>query len=713
MVEDPGAPLGVTINGLPVDCTRTTTVSSDTAAVVVAVAAPTGTAWTATLDGVDVRPQFVEGEPHRADLTLAADAASILTVERAGDFPFRCDATLVFRPAATTAAEALDTVSAGGATFTYSMETGGINGAVLDVPTEGSTPSERGAAFLATHAQAFGTTAANLREVDLIEAPDGWVTLYYEQVFGEVVAFEASLELELDAEGHARSVHARLYPPLESAPSFVLDASQALAIAADAVGTATTFLRVVYEPSAPRPGWWVTGELGSAIVDDSEAELQFSEPLIYDTPLSIQRPSPAVPHPFRLPWARRTVASGDTNGSVPASLGGPDRQVFATISTISRRVEGLTGGGSWRGGSATVVTDDMVREGTAPDGSRRPGAFYVPGQSVMYLDANARERLETICHEAGHAYDDARGGSWARTFAEMYGDVFYLFCEPWVNPGGVAYSYNDSSRRHDGSFGRPDQVNYDEFLEMRIRERDIGRTGTRGAEIGTHDHAFLITVAFYAMMEDRGLDRDKAQFLAFNLASGSSATYPEVRDRILRDAVSWARSGRHGFTEDDVCAVAQGFRTTRLDGEYGRGAGCSQTNRTELVCTANHCPLCGDRSPPMVCRPETVAEGQPVCQTADGRRTCVGSIATSAEGCPSGASHLCWCVGRGSGAAWDCSTAGECVADPDARDYCPEDPGPAPGTMPMACSAHPARASALAGLVMGLAMLLCVGRRRL
>ncbi|MFK7988908.1 MAG: hypothetical protein AB8I08_23015, partial [Sandaracinaceae bacterium] len=666
--------------------------------------------WTATLGGVDIRPLFAEGTPHRAELTLEADVASELAIVRGGDAPFECRVSLTYRPTAVTAADALDQASSGGAIYTYSTETGAINGAVIQVPTTGSTPSERGTDFLTAHAEAFGVDPSTLRESDQWESPDGWVTLVYEQYFGEVFGLDALFELELDAEGVVRTVNARAYAGLSEAPAFVLDASQALTLAAPEVGEADTFQRVVYDLSAPRPGWYVVGLEGAALIDDASATVERVDSGYYEMPLELQTTTPA-PAPLTYPgsWSRSAVVRGDTTTGLPAGLDSPNREVFTVISAIANELQTRTGSPGWAGGRGQVVTQSAIREGVDPEGNRVAGAFYLSGSRnrFMFLDGDARGRRDTLCHEYGHVYDDARAGLGAPVFSEMYGDVFYLFCEGWVSNG--PYVYNGSGRVHTGATPREDQRDYDRFLERGISETDIARSGP-GESIVPHDYAFLVTIPFYEMMENRGLDREKASALGLSAAAGSYSSFPEVRDRILREAVSWARSGRHGFTEADVCAVAQGFRVTKLDGEYGRGAGCEETERAELTCTANFCPLCGDDAPATVCRPETLAEGQPVCMTSDGRRTCVGSIATSAEGCGEGASHLCWCVGDGQ---WDCSTSGPCVDDPDARQYCPEDPGSGPSpAMPPACSASPTRSSSFTGLLVGLVGLMIVRRRR-
>ncbi len=119
------------------------------------------------------------------------------------------------------------------------------------------------------------------------------------------------------------------------------------------------------------------------------------------------------------------------------------------------------------------------------------------------------------------------------TFAECLGDVFYPFCEPWVNPRGIPYAYNDGPRRHDRPIGRTDQFDYDAFRALGIRETDIGRGATlRGVPVGAHDHAFLVTHALYRAMETHRLDRDEAMQLGFNAAPiGRGATGDWSTDR--------------------------------------------------------------------------------------------------------------------------------------------------------------------------------------
>lgn len=543
--------------------------------------------------------------------------------------------------------------------------------------------------------------------------------MVFEQWLDErVLALESSLQLELDAGGVVRTAHAYLYPDLEGPPAFVLDPEEALALAEAEAGDLESFQRVVHDRADPRAGWLLSGAAGRALVDDASAALLWWTPPILTYPMEVHYP---VPNPLldtrRGVASHTVVARGDTSGAVPAGLSTAERGVWATMSTIVGQVEARTGNAGWRTSPIRVVTQDAVAEGrlTLPDGStvRTAGAFYMPGRGTMFLDGDARHRRETICHEYGHGFDDAHGGVTYGTFAECLADVFYIFCEPWVNPGGIAYAYNESGRRHDRPYGRADQFDYEAFRALRIRERDIGRGAmVGGSDVGVHDHAFLVTHAFYHMMETYRLNRDRAMRLGFAAAAGTYSTYPELRDRVVADAVSWAQSGRHGFTEADACAVARGFRHTNLDGEYGSGTNCERSSRTDLICTSRYCPVCGVTEPPPVCRPETLAEGQPVCMTADGRRTCVGSVALSNQGCPSGQGRQCWCVGDG---RWDCTNAGECRPLSDQPLYCPETTGPSAaggGSATPACTTALHARPALAWAPWLLALVLVALRRR-
>jgi hypothetical protein len=719
---DPGGGEGepaVSVDGVPVDCTRLTVVATASARPRVTVARPEGVEVDVALDGVDVRDRFGSQPLLAAALELPADRPVVLEVARVGAAEWRCTARLVHRAAAEQGLADLRAASAAEVVVTRSSETGSVSSAVLEVPAEGATPSERAARFLDEHADVLAVPAWQLRELEHWSSPDGWTTVVFEQWLEEdVLAFESALEVELDPEGAVRTLHAQLYPDLEAAPAFALDPGAAVAAAEAAIGPADGFRRVVHDRLDPRPGWYVEGEGGTALVDDASGEVRWTAPPYFEVPMELHHP---VPNPLldtrRGVPSSTSIARGDTAGAPPSGLDAEERAAWSTVASIVGRVQARTGRSGWRGSPIRLVTQSAVAEGTImlPDGTtaRTPGAFYVPGRALMFLDGAARQREDTICHEYGHAFDDARGGTTRGTFAECMGDVFYLFCEPWVNGGRADYAYNGSARRHDRPHGRPDQFDYDAFRALGIRESRIGRGATVGGRpVGVHDHAFLVTHALYQMMETHDLDREKAAQLGFGAAAGRYATYPELRDRVLSDAVSWARSGRHGFTEADVCAVAQGFRHTKLDGEYGAGADCERTDRADLVCTSHFCPVCGDDEPPSVCRPETLAEGQPVCTTADGRRTCVGSIALSGEGCPDGQGRQCWCVGDG---RWDCSSASECRPFSSRPLYCPEDGPPAtagPGGATPSCRAvveGPGGAGGAVWLVPLLALLL---RRR-
>jgi hypothetical protein len=703
----------ISVDGMPVDCTRVTTVATASATTRVVVLPPENVELDVTLDGEDVRDRF--GSEWAATLELPVDRVVTLVVERVGIEPWQCRTRLVHRAGAERGLEELSSVSASEVIVTRSQETGSVSSAVVEVPTEGTTPSERARAFLADHADVLAVPAWQLRERDAWSSGDGWTTVVFEQWPGDnVLALESRLEVELDANGVVRTLHANLYPDLTGAPTFVLGPERALSIAESSIGAPEAFQRVVYDRVDPRAGWYVIGPGGTVVIDDERETAAWSAPPYFEVPAEVHYPTP-YPLVF-MPTgvgASMLVARGDTRTGPPATLSAPEREMWSSVATIVSEMESRTGSSGWPG-TIRMVTQNEIAEGTAtlPDGrtTRIPGAFYMPGRGTMFLDGAARLREETICHEYGHAFDDARGGSTSGTFAECLGDVFYLFCEPWVNPRGIMYAYNESTRRHDRPFGRTDQFDYDAFRALGIRETAIGRGATiRGVPIGVHDHAFLVTHAFYRMMETHRLDRAKAMQLGFSAAAGSYSTYPELRDRVLSDAVSWARTSRFGFTMADACAVAQGFRYTKLDGEYASGTGCERTSRTELICTSRFCPLCGMTEPPSVCRPETLAAGQPICTTADGRRTCVGSVALSGQGCPSGQGRQCFCVGN---ERWDCSTAGACRPYANEELYCAEDAGPTvpPSTGPVTCtaSARPVTPSLawLPWLALGLAVLL-------
>ncbi|MGE0791444.1 MAG: hypothetical protein AB7S26_37565 [Sandaracinaceae bacterium] len=703
--------LSVSLDGVPVDCTRTTRREMGARGEVAVYATHE---FSARLDELDIADRFVadrfDGDAvRRATIELTPDVAHTLVLESGAH---TCRVRLAHRPAVAVALSELRAASASPPALVRSHHTGAVSGGALSVPTEGATSSERGRDFLRRYASALGVSEEELLDAESWTDPDGWVRLGYTQRSHGVRALDASLQLVLDARGVVRAFHAHLFEPAASAPTFVRDPDAVLAVVGDRVGVIEGFERVLYDAAEPRAGWLVVGEEGRAVVDDADGELRVVEPAALDAPMEIGRPRP---HPYTgVPRAlppHTILAMADHTAPPPPLLDAVDAEVWTVAGAVASSMEARVGDVGWADHHIRIVTQpEPVESGFGT--SRVAGAFYEHPR--MFLSAGYRQERDTICHEYGHAFDGARGGVMVPlTLAEAYGDLFFVFCQRWVHPEERPFLENLGRALDDASSVRPDQRDYDEFLASGLQEARIGNGAElAGSTVDTHDHAWLVSLAFHHMIDAAGFDWERAERLALDAAGSRGVTYPDLRDHILVTAVSWAREGRYGFTEEDACAVAQGFRTTHLDGEYGEGVGCGDAEDRELVCTDAYCPLC-DEAPSAVCPPETLADGQPVCMTADDRRTCLGSIAPSAEGCAMGEAHHCWCVDdEAGGARWSCETSPECR--PFARAaYCPEVNRDAPSSTdampPASCAAGVGPRSSLAAVF---ALLLAIFRLR-
>lgn len=103
--------------------------------------------------------------------------------------------------------------------------------------------------------------------------------------------------------------------------------------------------------------------------------------------------------------------------------------------------------------------------------------------------------------------------------------------------------------------------------------------------------------------------------------------------------------------------------------------------------------------PPPLCDDASLRAGR-TCTALNDREVCIGAVAVTDEGCPSGSAgnvqgRTCSCVADGSGARWDCPSVSTCRVI-DTCDVCggsvsggrPTTPG-TPGSTPMTCRATP------------------------
>lgn len=727
-IREEGA-LAVTVDGFPVDCLVEQTIrTGPTAAVQVA---GEGTIQL-SLGGVD-RTGELSGEPLGATLDIPADEPVLLRViSRLSGATYECTARLVQRASLEAAIADLETESEIGVDYTTSDETGAPSNLTLRVPAAGDTPSAQAADFLARHADALGAPADQLVERNVRVAPDGWATVFFDQIIDGVPGYGAGVDLEITPEGNVVSVHARLFVQLTAAPAFVSDEDAVREAAAAEAGEIGDIARVVYDPARPRAAWHVVGRLAELVVEDATLEVAESRPAVLEARVEIHRPTPD-PLPtgdHRELMGHSSVASGASGGSAPAGLSMADEQVWSWAATIAERVRSNHGQDGWSGvtvfpglgidplsaGSVRFMVEPMSTSAGSGKG------WYTSG--IVYLGQRSATEPAVVCHEYGHALHDTLNERWGAEPAPIFeavADVFWIFCDPWLTgTRRTGYRGQDFASPSE----RPDQVDYDAFRAAGYTADNLKDQTINGNKIDVHDHTYLLGHPFYRMVETYNVPYDRAEQLAYFTLSYSRASSTErfrhFRDAIVQQADSWAKNGRHGFTPADACSVARAFQDVKLDGEYGQGTSneCgdgsqSAGSQNRYVCTSAYCPLCPPVENITPCDEEP-GENEPHCIApgfvgAGDRRICVGALALTDDGCEPGQLHHCWCMEDGT---WECPNA-ECFDPGGDIVYCPESSGMSGGFTRTGCSAAPGGAPTGMALLGLLAVAALVVRRRM
>ncbi len=687
--------VAVSIDGRPVDCAWPQTFAVGARATIQVAGAG---ALEVRVGDRDVTDQL-DGDPLAVEVDLAPDAPLVVSVvARSDGAEARCEASIVHRAAVEAALETLASESAGGADVTRSEETGAPANATLRVGTTGDDPSAQAADFLARHAAAFGVDPAQLVEVGIDVAPDGWATVRFDQAVDGLRALEAGLDVELDPNGVVTSVQSRLFVGVDEAPAFRATEAEARDVAALELGEVYAVTAVLFDPRRPRAAWLAEGELEALVIDDATLAVD----LRFDTapdevPVEIHRPSPdPLPEGSRDNLAGHAlIARADHRGGAPAGLAPRDAQVWRWAAEIAGRVETGSGQAGWRAlpypnRTISPLTEGSVRFMVEASNTGSTAGWYSYG--IVYLGDGSATQPEVVCHEYGHALHDTlrRNRFEARSVKEAVGDIFWVVCDPWL-----------TGRRRTGyrgqNFASPPgghQSDYDAFRAAGLTALNAHQTND------VHAHTYLLSSPFYWMGERYGMTPDRVEQLAYFALSyrhtGSADRFRTYRNAILQEADSWARNGRHGFTASDVCAVAQAFREVNLDGEYGVGAeatcgGVGAGDSADVdpyVCTDLYCPLCPMENP-NPCDPPPTAD-EPHCVApgfagAGDRRICVGALAITDDGCREGWFHHCFCEADGS---WSCP--GPCQDLSEGLLYCPESRyGGAAGYRRQDCAIHP------------------------
>ncbi|MFK7989700.1 MAG: hypothetical protein AB8I08_27020 [Sandaracinaceae bacterium] len=717
--------LAVTVNGFPVDCLLETTVRTGPQA---DIAISAGEDRVRVLFGDDdVTSQLVGTDPRSITLDVPTDMPTTLRVTRADTFG--CVVSLVQRASLQAAIDTLQTESATDIDYTSSDETGAPDNVTMRVGTTGDSPSSRAADFLSRHAGVFGAPADQLVEVDAFVAPDGWATVRFDQVIGGVRGHRANMDIEMDPTGIVTSVQARLFVDLPTPPSFTSTEAEVRAAVLDA-GEIGDVTQVVFNPGRPVAAWFVDGTDRGVVLEDTTLEVLESYSTFDEATVEIHRPNPTpLPGSSRANMSGHVLIATAPSGpmTAPGGLNAADRDVWMWGADIANRVQRASGQNGWRASThpsipITRVGGDGVRFMTEPSSVNNSAGWYSYG--IVYLGTASARSEAVVCHEYGHALHDTlrNQNREAGTIKEAVADVFWVFCDPWlmdrVRSGYRGQSFNSPP-------GREDQRSYDAFRAAGYTANsasDLSRV--EGSSLDIHDWTYFLSTPFWRLVNEYDMPRERAeQLMYFTLGfRGGSGTerFRAFRDAIVQEADSWARNGRHGFTPDDACNVAQAFREMGLDGEYGRGADSmcegsarsGSTSNDRYVCTGSYCPMCPavenvnpcDREPD-TSEPHCVAPG---AFGAGDRRICVGALALTSDGCSPGEIHHCWCQEDGS---WECPNP--CQDPGEGIIYCPERGGAAAGFTGTNCSASVGSGSSLpAGVPLVLVGLVLAVRRR-
>ncbi|MCA9606677.1 MAG: hypothetical protein KC619_13825 [Myxococcales bacterium] len=637
---DPARAPALAIDGYPVVCGSSVSVGAEAELAVVVMDGEVR----ATLDEVPIALTLDDGRyVARLELDVGPVALRVRSAEGAS-----CELTLVNRGDAREAEDRLADASGVAPILTRAPGSGAISTAVVEVPTSGDSPEERGRAFLDAYAEAFAVPATQLVLERIETASDGWETLRFSQRIDGVAVWSSDFTLTLDAANVVRMVHSAVIADLAAVPVHARTEAEVLGLPAVAEHAPTAVERVVHGRGAA--GWHVTTEEADLLVDDAAGEIVERRDHVFDaTAITVWvesggHPSLTLRGDSDSPptvWDR-TLANDAT------------RTLFDTFASIARYVAETH---HQDGPPVDVIYDPTFTNAEAyGTGSIRVGDAYV-------------HSADALCHEYAHRIHMARGGSLPRTIAEALADTFALGCGPAVRGGDDAFVIGEGATasplrnvRAGTKRDAPWAITYYDEATADADPYSLSFLHTRAMAFAVERYAFPFSILRELAWE--------------SLAWNGVSDYPALRDRALATLRSWAQTGRFGTTSAHVCAMARAYRDTGLDGEYAAGAGCHESEAgdpSDNLCTRRICPFC-DMTETALCPPESIAEGQPVCLSERGERICVGAVASARDSCARDEVRTCNCV-REEGDAeahWSCPETSRCRPRGGNGTYCPE-----------------------------------------
>lgn len=594
------------------------------------------------LDAVEVRlggrPVSVDSRSGTLEASLElAHEPQALTVERAGRELCRA---YVRSDAADAAARARLLASSEGPTrVTRSWRTGNAGNLTGTFPLPAAaTPREAVEAFVSEHADVFGVVPTQLVWQEERDGADAWQTHRFRQTLEDRPVLGAALEVVVDRAGRVRGLHSTLLPALVDAPVTTRSGER---VAASVGATALPGVVLYTELStlgtgspALRAGWEAQTVDETLLVDDATGEVRVREEnqvsltlaaldgndgnrIVEGDPrnppnICVGPPTPGsgcdfnVTQPVATAWANyadilRWARSRSYRGVVPAGYSCPEE-------CGDTPVERLT--------SCGCITHDGpdYAQFTVLNGFADLATYQGVSQNLMRLDRRIVSEIDVICHEHAHGIDFGAHGNVLgsvspnpRTTIEAAADLFAIGCEMFVAPSRDEWVIGDSLTIRDIRRRARAGVDYDTLVPTSERNLNLDVGAAYAA-------TFVMTAAVHEAVVTHGWDMSRGyEAFAYESLVWQRPDYPTWRDRWLTTAALWAEDGRHGLTQEDVCAMARGFRDTGLHAipdTFGPGDRewddvCDQAGSEEEQCwcrpadpcaEAMDCAACNGRS---------------------------------------------------------------------------------------------------------------------
>ncbi len=455
-----------------------------------------------------------------------------------------------------------------------------------------------------------------------VEEPESndWLRVDLQQVIDDIPVMDGTVHAYLGAGDALRLLHTGVMPYLGGLPhaAHLLDAAQASALfdadgpqggeegAVEPVWYNPMMLDPAEEPGL-KPGWLFTSSERVALLDDSSNEMLRESALVAEVqaqlylgkatddalPMLVGFSGPAF---SELELALEGPVGADEPSLVAAGksneVGTVELDYWRWLSAISSYAGKHYGQSNWKPFSPVGTTqvhplgqgevrlylgDDLVGSDAFFSGTI---GFIAIRLGTFDLDP------DVLCHEYGHALHWANTPAIVfarRPFNELVAEVFMFGCEHRLFPGRIPWRLADSGAR---SVDHRDPGHYD--------------TTPDASKLFTEDMANpyipmrVVTHALYHAVETYGLDYARMEALLGEMLPLRPASYRDVRDHWIATALAWSEERDHGFTSDDVCALAKGFRVTGLDGDYGPE---HSSTPDDLVCSEASCPMCNELCP--------------------------------------------------------------------------------------------------------------------